>query len=109
MVARAIINKRRQAMAAYLMSEIEISDTLWGEEYGERVKPILAKRSGKLISRSSDAVRVEGKRSTPTIAVVLEFPTSEAAQAWHSEPDYKPLINLGNTGSSLEALLVGGV
>lgn len=96
-------------MVAYLMFEIGITDTSWGEEYDERVKSILAKHGGKLIVRRSDAVCVEGKRSTPTIAVVLEFPTSEAAQAWHSEPDYKPLINLGNTGSSLEALLVGGV
>jgi len=96
-------------MAAYLMFEIEITDTWWGEEYGERVKPILAKHGGKLIVRSSDAVCVEGKRSTPTIAVVREFPTSEAAQAWHGEPDYKPLIDLGNTGSSSEALLVNGV
>jgi uncharacterized protein (DUF1330 family) len=96
-------------MAAYLMFEIDITDTSWGEEYGERVKPILEKHGGKLIVRSSEAVRVEGKRSPPTIVVVLEFPTYEAAQAWHSDPDYKPLIDLRNTGSSTEALLVDGV
>jgi uncharacterized protein (DUF1330 family) len=99
----------RQTMASYSMFEIEITDTSWGEEYGERVKPILAKQGGKLIFRSSDAVCVEGKRSTPTIAVVLEFPTREAAQAWHSGPDYKPLIAFPNTGSSAEALLGDGV
>ncbi len=70
---------------------------------------MVEKHGGKLIIRTTEAVRVEGSRGLPTVVVVLEFPTREAAQAWHGDPDYQPLIALRNTGSSAEALLVDGV
>ena len=96
-------------MADYLIFEIDITDPAWGPEYGEKVGPLVAKHGGKVIVRSTDPIRVEGKRGPPTVVVVLEFPTRAAAQAWHSDPEYKPLIDLRNTGSSAEALLVDGV
>lgn len=96
-------------MASYIIFEIDITDPSWGPEYAEKVGPLVAKHDGKLLIRSTDAVRLEGQRGQPTVVVVLEFPTREAAQAWHSDPEYKPLIDLRNTGSSAEALLVDGV
>ncbi len=96
-------------MAAYLMFEIDITDPSWGPEYGEKVGPLVAKHGGKVIIRSTDPVRLEGSRALPTVVVVLEFPTREAAQAWHADPEYKPLIDLRNTGSTAEGLLVDGI
>ena len=96
-------------MAAYILFEIDITDPAWGKEYSEKVGPTVTKHGGKVIIRNTEPVRLEGKRGLPTVVVVLEFPTREAAQAWHSDPEYKPLIDLRNTGSSAEALLVDGV
>ncbi len=96
-------------MAAYLMFEIDITDPAWGPEYGEKVKPLVAKHGGKVIIRSTEPVRIEGARGLPTVVVVLEFPSRNAAQAWYDDPAYKPLIDLRNTGSSAEGLLVDGI
>lgn len=96
-------------MAAYFIFEIDITDPSWGPEYGAKVGPLVAKHGGKLLVRSTDAVRVEGKRSLPTVVVVLEFPSRDAAQAWHSDPEYTPLIAIRNTGSTAEALLLEGL
>lgn len=96
-------------MPSYLMFEIDITDPSWGPEYGEKVKPLVQKHGGKVIIRSTDAVRLEGRRDVPTVVVVLEFPTRAAAEAWYNDPAYKPLIELRNTGSSAEGLLVDGV
>ncbi|MBT5108980.1 MAG: DUF1330 domain-containing protein [Rhodospirillaceae bacterium] len=96
-------------MAAYFLFEIDITDPSWGAEYGEKVGPLVAKHGGKLLVRSTDPVRAEGSRGLPTVVVVLEFPTREAAEAWHGDPEYKPLIDLRNSGSTAECLLVDGV
>lgn len=96
-------------MASYLIFEIDITDPSWAPEYGEKVKPLVVKHGGKVIIRSNEAVRIEGSREIPTVVVVLEFPTREAAEAWYNDPEYKPLIGLRNTGSSAEGLLVDGV
>lgn len=96
-------------MAAYILFEIDITDPSWAEEYSEKVGPTVARHGGKLIIRTTEPVRLEGSRGLPTVVVVLEFPTREAAQAWHSDPEYQPLIELRNTGSSAEAMLVDGV
>tara|TARA_Y100000588_G_C13821714_1_gene739691 strand:- start:85 stop:378 length:294 start_codon:yes stop_codon:yes gene_type:complete len=95
-------------MTSYLIFEIDITDPSWGPEYGEKVKPLVEKHGGKVIIRSSDAVRIEGNRDVPTAVVVLEFATREAAEAWYNDPEYKPLIALRQTGSTAEGLLVDG-
>ncbi len=96
-------------MAAYLIFEIDISDPSWGAEYGDKVKPLVAKHGGKVIIRSTEPIRIEGSRALPSVVVVLEFPSRDAAQGWYDDPEYKPLIGLRNTGSSAEGLLVDGI
>jgi uncharacterized protein (DUF1330 family) len=96
-------------MAAYFIIEVDITDPSWGPEYGEKVGPLVAKHGGKVIARSTEPARLEGERPLPTVVVMLEFPTPEAVQAWHSDPEYKPLIDLRNTGSTAEALLIDGL
>ena len=41
--------------------------------------------------------------------MIIEFPNAEAAKAWHSDPEYQPLIELRNSGSTAEALMVPGL
>ena len=40
---------------------------------------------------------------------VYVWESREAAEAWHGDPEYKPLIDLRNSGSTAECLLVDGV
>jgi uncharacterized protein (DUF1330 family) len=38
----------------------------------------------------------------------IEFPTMEAARAWHNDPEYQPHIKLRQTGSKVSMILVEG-
>ncbi len=96
-------------MAAYCLIEVDITDPSWLSEYGEKIGPLVAKHGGKVIVRNREPARIEGNRGLPTVVVVIEFPTRSDAEAWHSDPEYQPLIALRNSGSTAEILLVEGV
>lgn len=96
-------------MAAYIIYETTITDTSWREEYGVRVKPLLEKYGGKVLVRDNAPERVEGDRDLPTVVIIIEFPDRAAADGWHNDPDYQPLLKLRQTGSSAEAVLVDGL
>ena len=43
------------------------------------------------------------------MVVVIEFPSIDKAKAWHSDPDYAPMIKLRQTGADAEIMVVEGV
>ena len=96
-------------MAAYIIFETEEWDSSWREEYGPPTRALLEKHGGRVIAASREGERIEGEAKVPTVIVLIEFPDAEAAKAWHSDPDYQPLIELRQTGSKAETLLFPGV
>lgn len=96
-------------VAAFIVFELQVSDMTWGAEYKGPTGRLVEKHGGRYLAASSDLKKVEGGRALPNITVILEFPSQEAAEAFHSDPDYQPLIALRNTGSSTEATIVPGM
>ena len=41
--------------------------------------------------------------------MIIEFPTSEKARAWYNDPEYATVIELRDTGSRSEIMLVEGL
>lgn len=96
-------------MAAYIMFETEEWDSSWREAYGPPTRALLEKYGGKVIASCRECERLEGDNKVPTVTVLIEFPDKDAAKAWHSDPDYQPLIELRLTGSKAETLLFNGL
>jgi uncharacterized protein (DUF1330 family) len=96
-------------MTAYVIAEVNITNDSWAREYGEKLRPILARYEGKFIARGKPAGKLEGGRPLPNVLVILEFPSLEKATAWYSDPEYQPLIKLRSVGSTTEITLVEGV
>ncbi len=96
-------------MAAYILFETEEWDSSWREAYGPPTRALLEKYGGKVIAASRKGERIEGEAKVPTVIILIEFPDTEAAKAWHTDPDYQPLIELRLTGSKAETLLFEGV
>ena len=96
-------------MVAYIIFETEEWDSSWREEYGPPTRALLEKHGGKVIAACREAERIEGDGAVPTVTVLIEFPDRAAAQAWHSDPEYQPLIELRRTGSKAETLLFNGL
>ena len=95
-------------MAAYMVFEVNVTDGAWRAEYGPKTAELVKKHGGRYLA-AAPAEKIEGSRALPSVVVILEFPSTAAAKAWHSDVDYQPMIKLRNTGSKAEALLVNGM
>ena len=95
-------------MVAYVVGEVFVTDDAFAEEYRPKVKALVEKHGGKFISAGTFE-KLEGSREVPDWLVIIEFPTSELAKAWYDDPEYAPVIELRDTGSRSEKMLVDGL
>ena len=96
-------------MAAYAIFEVEMTDASWRDKYAKPTAALVARHGGRYIAASPELKRLEGSRKLPSVVVVIEFPSVEAAQAWYDDPEYRPLIALRQSSSTSEAVLVPGL
>jgi len=80
-------------MTAYLVASYDITDPATYAKYNpaslEQIMAIVARHGGRVLAAGADADWLgEARRDA---LVLLEFPSREAAMAWHEDPDYVPL------------------
>jgi uncharacterized protein (DUF1330 family) len=95
-------------MPAYMVFEVTFADRAWRKDYVPPTLELIAKHGGRPLAGATPE-KLEGDRAAPTMVVILEFPTVEAAKAWHRDPDYQPLAALRLRHAPSEGLLVPGV
>lgn len=96
-------------MPAYIVGHLKVWDPSWVPEYLPKVTALIESHGGRFLVRGGEPERIEGTADTPQAAIVIEFPTREAAMAFWNDPAFVPLVALRNTGSSLEAMLLDGL
>ncbi len=96
-------------MPAYMIAQLTLTDTSYMEEYRAGVIPLMEKHGGRQIVGGKPAEKLEGDWDLPDRAIVVEFPTMEAARAWYYDPDYEPLIKLRQSGAISKLMLVDGM
>ncbi len=96
-------------MPAYVIGRMKIHHREWMDEYFSNVPGFIEGHGGKFVVRGGNPQTLEGQESLPDAVFILEFPTRDQALAfWHSA-EFAPLIQLRQTGSQLEAMLVDGL
>ena len=95
-------------MAAYIVTQIEITDPEPFETYRAQVPPILEKYGGEFIVRGGDREVLEGAWPWPRM-VILKFPDREAAKAWHASAEYQGPKALRQAASKANMIVVDGV
>lgn len=95
-------------MTAYASGQLTIHNTDWLEEYSSKISTVIQKHGGKVIARSTP-VRLEGSSDVANVGIIIEFPDTEQANNWYQDPDNQTLVNLRNTGSDFELILIEGV
>ena len=95
-------------MAAYIVTQIEITDPETFETYRAQVPPILEKYGGEFIVRGGDREGLEGDWPWPRM-VILKFPDREAAKAWHASAEYQGPKALRQAASKANMIVVDGV
>ena len=81
-------------MPAYLIVEHIITDPVKFEEYRTKVGPMIEKHGGRYLTKGGSHKFPEGGHWVPGRVAVIEFPNSNALDAWYNSPEYQPLIAL---------------
>jgi len=96
-------------MAAYVVADTtSVQDQATYDEYRRKVMPTLAKHGAKFLVRGGKHEVKEGNWH-PTRLVIIEFPSLAAAEAWYSDPEYVPLLELRRDACKHDLLFVEGV
>jgi len=95
-------------MTAYAIGLYNVHDRGWLATYRPAVTELIARQGGHYLIRGSTCrwEMLEGDKPALTGLTLIQFPTLEAARAWHRDPDYQPFIKLRQAGSHLDLFLV---
>jgi uncharacterized protein (DUF1330 family) len=95
-------------MAAYVISDFEITDPAGLAEYQQVAMPIVAKYGGRLVAVGTPAGTLEGDWQPKGIAI-LEFPSVEHARQWHDAPEYQEPKRLRQASTRGSVVLIDGL
>lgn len=93
-------------MPAYLVVQVTITDDSWLPGYTAEVHKIAQRHGGRYLTRTDNIEVIEGDDPGLSAMVLIEFPDADAAKAFHSDPDYAPLIKLRQSGSTARFLVL---
>ena len=94
-------------MAAYMITEIEITDPVRYEEYRKLVPASLEKYGGKFIARGGHVQTLEGEWE-PKRIVITEWPSVARALEWYHSDEYREAKDLRHAASDGKMILIEG-
>jgi Uncharacterized conserved protein len=95
-------------MAAYVLVDIKVTDTVGYEEY-KRLAPVSLKiYGGKYLVRGGLYETLEGEWSFNRL-IILEFESKERAKAWLNSPEYAPARALRHKYAKSRMIVVESV
>ena len=94
-------------MPAYVVAEVEVTDSAVYEEYRKLVPATVARYGGKFLVRGGATETKEGDWQ-PKRLVVLEFASMDQARKWYHSPEYAPALALRTRAARSKVLLVEG-
>lgn len=95
-------------MSAYLIARINVTDMEQYKEYMKLSPGAIANHGGKFIARGGGLVTLEGEEETHRV-VIVEFPSSEAAQTFYNSDEYQAAIKKREGAAEGQFIVVDGV
>ena len=96
-------------MKEYVIGSVQMRDDSWVKEYTAKTEAIVTRNGGRYLVRGATMERLEGSDPLPHVMVVIEFPSMAHARAWHTDPEYAPMIKLRQAGCDIELILAEGM
>jgi len=93
-------------MTVYVIADIKVTDAAWVPAYAASVHELVHKHGGKYLSRSGNVKTLEGNPLDTTLIALMEFPSTEAANAFAADPQYAPYISARRGGSESRFQLI---
>ena len=95
-------------MKYYAVAEIDITDPGWVPAYVKDVTRLVERHGGRYLARTSLVEKMEGERPAPQIALIIEWPSRDAAMAFYESAEYRPYRTSRMQGVRNEFALVAG-
>jgi uncharacterized protein (DUF1330 family) len=95
-------------MSAYLIVDLEITDSAAWADYRDGVFAVVAKHRGEYLVRGGDTRVLEGDW-TPQRLVVVRFANRLALDAFWNDPEYQPLKQLRWRAARAKVIAADGV
>jgi uncharacterized protein (DUF1330 family) len=92
----------------YTVAEFEVIDPAWVADYVAHVTAMIERRGGRYLARTGRFQQVEGERAPPQVALLIEWPTREAATGFYESAEYAPYLRARLAGSRGTIYLVPG-
>ena len=92
-------------MRYFVYGEVTLKQQEWVKTYLSEINGFIEKHQGKVLSRSINMEKVEGKRSLPTNVILVEFPNRECITNFFNDPEYQPIRQLRLSGAFNEFTL----
>ena len=88
--ARAIHAQQVKTPPAYVIAEVEVTDSTTLKKYGEKAPQIVASFNGHYVVRGGKTQALEGEPPKGYI-VVIAFDNIEKAREWYNSPAYSAI------------------
>ena len=95
-------------MAAYVLVNVEITDSAGFAEYRKLVPATIAAFGGRFLTRGGATEVLEGEW-IPNRLVILEFPDVAAIKAWYHSTEYQHLLELRKRTATSDFVIIDGV
>jgi uncharacterized protein (DUF1330 family) len=95
-------------MSAYIVVDIDVKDREMFKEYAALVPPLIEKYGGRYIIRGGEITPAEGDWDLHRV-VIIEFPTTERAQALLAADEYAPVAKLRFQSAISKLFIVEGI
>ena len=86
-------------MSAYMISQVTVTDQQKFQSYLAQTQPIAAKFGARPIALGGQPKMLNGESDDHQMVFVIEFPTMEKLDAWHSSDEYQAIVSLRDEGS----------
>ncbi len=94
-------------MAAYVIADVQITDSERYKDYTAHTPASIAQHGGRWVVRGGASQVLEGDWN-PGRIVVIEFPSVDAALQWFNSDDYQELAAIRRNASTARILVVEG-
>lgn len=95
-------------MAAYIIADVQVTDSAGFQAYQNLVGATLAPYGGKFVVRAGRSEVLEGDYQ-PHRLVMLEFPSYDQAKQWYESQAYADLIPQRQRTSQASIILMEGM
>ncbi len=96
------------APRAYIVAEVQVSDTGAYRPYIERTGAIVTQYGGHYVARGGKTESIEGAAPAGRIALI-EFPSLAALDRFESSPEYRAVVPIRHRAATSRVFAVEGV